>query len=55
MYVSLSNFCIDYLNVNGSMGMYSLNEIRELQRQNNQLGDTVMMMKKELKELKGEV
>ncbi|MBP1945090.1 hypothetical protein [Methanobacterium petrolearium] len=33
---------------------YTLDEIRELQRQNNKLCDTVAEMKKEIKELKGE-
>ena len=46
---------IEYLSVKSSPVKYSLDEIRELQRQNNRLSDTVIEMKKELKELKGEV
>jgi hypothetical protein len=46
---------IDYLNVKSSPVNFSMDEIRELQRQNNKLCDIVSEMKKELKELKGEV
>jgi len=40
------------LSVKASTGKYSLDEFRELQRQNNKLCDVVSEMKKELKELK---
>ena len=46
---------IDYLNVKSLPVKYSLDDVRELQRQNNRLCDTVAEMKKELKELKDEV
>jgi len=47
---------IEHLSVKDSTaGKYSLDEFRELQRQNNKLCDIVAEMKKELKELKGEV
>ena len=46
---------IEHLSVKGSAVKYSLDEIRELQRQNNRLCDTVTEMKKELNEFKGDV
>jgi hypothetical protein len=47
---------IEHLSVKDSTtGKYSLDEFRELQRQNNKLCDIVSEMKKELKELEGEV
>nr|WP_319372817.1 tyrosine-type recombinase/integrase [uncultured Methanobacterium sp.] len=47
---------IEHLTVKDSTsGKYSQDEFRELQRQNSRLCDTVAEMKKELKELKGEV
>lgn len=46
---------MEHVSVKGSTVKYSMDEFRELQRQNNQLCDTVAEMKKELKELKGEV
>lgn len=46
---------IEHLSVKNSTGKYSLDEFQELQRQNNKLCDVVSEMKKELKELKGEV
>lgn len=47
---------IEHLSVKDSTaGKYSQDEIRELQRQNSKLCETVAEMKRELKELKGEV
>jgi len=47
---------IEHLSVKDSTaGKYSQDEFKELQRQNNKLCDIVSEMKKELKELKGEV
>jgi len=47
---------IEHLSVKDSTaGKYSQDEIKDLQRQNNKLCDIVAEMKKEIKELKGEV
>ena len=46
---------MEHVSVNGPAVKYSMDEFRELQRQYNQLCDIVSEMKKELKELKGEV
>ena len=46
---------MEHVSIKGSAIKYSMDEFRELQRQNNKLCDIVSEMKKELKELKGEV